>query len=195
MILDLHAAPGAQNCEEMGDSPDGIAHLWTEPALYRQPTIDLWQSIAEHYRDEPAIGGYDIATLRDFYVDVTAAIRAVDPRPRLPQVLGRQHRGGHRALPAIDGEDETPGWSGAMIALLEQHDIGWNMWTYKKVENSANYYSIPAPTGWPAMKAYLEGGAAPPRDQAAAIMLELAANASTSSCTLQTEWLEQTFGR
>jgi hypothetical protein len=95
VILDLHAAPGAQNPELMGDSPDGIAHLWVEPAKYRQWTIDLWQTIAKRYASEPAVGGYDIfdepydgsngsftdpgGVLRPFYVDVTAAIRAVDP--------------------------------------------------------------------------------------------------------------------
>ena len=60
VILDLHAAPGAQNCEEMGDTPDGVAHLWKEPASYRQWTIDLWQTIARRYAGETAIGGYDV---------------------------------------------------------------------------------------------------------------------------------------
>ena len=88
--------PGAQNCEEMSDSPDGIAHLWKEPATYRQWTIDLWQTIAQRYANETAVGGYDIfdepydtessgtfstgiGTLRQMYLDITAAIRAVDP--------------------------------------------------------------------------------------------------------------------
>jgi aryl-phospho-beta-D-glucosidase BglC (GH1 family) len=96
VILDLHAAPGAQNCEHMSDSPDGVAHLWKEPEKYRQWTIDLWQTIAKRYAGEVAVGGYDIfdepydtessaqfstgqRTLRQMYVDITTAIRAVDP--------------------------------------------------------------------------------------------------------------------
>jgi aryl-phospho-beta-D-glucosidase BglC (GH1 family) len=97
VILDLHAAPGAQNCEEMSDTPDGVAHLWTEPAKYRQWTIDLWQTIAKRYADEPAVMGFDIfdepydtendasfsggtaAVLLPMYKDITTAIRAVDP--------------------------------------------------------------------------------------------------------------------
>ena len=96
VILDLHAAPGAQNCEQMSDSPDGVAHLWKEPASYRQWTIDVWQTIAARYANEPAVGGYDIfdepydtetngsfstgeGTLRQMYLDITAAIRKVDP--------------------------------------------------------------------------------------------------------------------
>ncbi len=97
VILDLHAAPGAQNCEEMSDTVDGKAHLWTEPATYRQWTIDLWQTIAKRYASEPAVMGFDIfdepydtendgsfsggtaAVLLPMYKDITSAIRAVDP--------------------------------------------------------------------------------------------------------------------
>ncbi len=95
-ILDLHAAPGAQNCEQMSDSLDGVAHLWKEPAKYRQWTINLWKEIAKRYANEPYVGALDIfdepydtesggdfstgmTTLRKMYVDITAAIRTVDP--------------------------------------------------------------------------------------------------------------------
>lgn len=100
VILDLHAAPGAQNVEESADSLDGGAGLWTEPATYRQWTIDLWETIAKRYADETAVMGYDlfdepsseetssgadlssavggIAALRQMYVDITSAIRTVD---------------------------------------------------------------------------------------------------------------------
>ena len=96
VILDLHAAPGAQNCEQMSDSPDGVAHLWKEPSAYRQWTIDVWQTIAKRYAGETTVGGFDIfdepydtessgdfasgpAVLRQMYVDITSAIRTVDP--------------------------------------------------------------------------------------------------------------------
>jgi len=259
VILDLHAAPGAQNCEEMGDSADGIAHLWTEPGMYRQWTIDLWRTIAARYRDEPAVGGYDIldepydteasgdfstgiATLREFYLDVTTAIRSVDANHVLffegtnwssidsspvgangfaglapawdPQMAWAFHKywdpNTEAALQGYldlrsqterpvwngeTGEDETPGWTAAMIPLLESHQIGWNMWTYKKVDNGANYYSIVPPPNWSAMKRYLEGGARPSQADANTIMLALASNAATSACVPQTNWLSQTFGR
>ena len=98
VILDLHAAPGAQNTELMSDSLDGVAHLWKEPAKYRQWTIDLWRTLAARYAGEPAVAGYDLLDepfddaesgsfagdgaskiLRPFYLDVTHAIREVDP--------------------------------------------------------------------------------------------------------------------
>ena len=257
VILDLHAAPGAQNCEEMGDTPDGVAHLWKEPATYRAWTIDLWKTIAARYAAEPAVFGYDIfdepydvessgtfssgiGTLRSMYVDVTTAIRSVDARHVLffegtnwssidtsgtdgfaglapawdPQMAWAFHKyWDDNTLAAIDGyltlrtktgrpvwngetgEDQKAGWSKAMIALLESQGIGWNEWTFKKVANTANFYSIAAPKNWSKMKTYLEGGAMPSAADASTIMMELAANAATAKCTLQTAWLKDVFGK
>jgi hypothetical protein len=254
VILDLHAAPGAQNCEEMGDSPDGVAHLWKEPASYRSWAIEVWQTIARRYRDEPTVGGFDIldepydteksgtfssgiGTLRQFYLDVTAAIRAVDPNHVLFfegtnwSSIDSRHDGFAGLAPAWDpkmawafhkywddnteaaiqgyldlrantnrpvwngetGEDQSSGWSGAMIALLEAHQIGWNVWTYKKVDNDADFYSIAAPANWSKMTAYFAGGAMPSAADANAIMMALAANAATARCTLQKAWLAEIF--
>jgi hypothetical protein len=259
VILDLHAAPGAQNCEEMGDSPDGVAHLWKDPTSYRQWTIDLWQTIAKRYANETAVGGYDIfdepydteasgdfssgaPTLRSMYVDVTQAIRAVDPNHILffegtnwssidssaggkngfaglapawdPQMAWAFHKyWDDNTTAAIQGyldlrtstqrpvwngetgEDQKTGWSGAMIALLEANGIGWNVWTYKKVANNADFYSITPPANWSAMQAYFKGGAAPSAPDAKSAMMELAANAATAKCTLQSAWLKEVFGK
>jgi len=261
VILDLHAAPGAQNCEEMSDGLDGVAHLWTEPATYRQWTIDLWQTIAKRYANETSVAGYDIldepydtegsggfstgiGTLRQLYVDITSAIRAVDSHHILffegtnwSAIDAMGNNGFAGLAPAWDsqmawafhkysngnttadiqgyldlrtstnrpvwngetGEDTTTGWSGAMIALLEANHIGWNEWTFKKVDNDTDFYSIPSPPNWNAMAAYLtsyaatHSGAAPP--DARAIMMALANNAATGNCTLQTVWLKETFNK
>lgn len=259
VILDLHAAPGAQNCEEMGDTPDGVAHLWKDPATYRKWTIDLWQTIAARYAKEPAVFGYDIfdepydvessgafsggiSTLRSMYVDVTTAIRAVDPHHVLffegtnwssidskpggangfeglapawdPQMAWAFHKywddntkaaiqgyldlrtsTGRPVWNGETGEDQKSGWSGAMIALLEANGIGWNEWTYKKVENAADFYSIHAPTHWSKMVTYLKGGAMPSSSDANAIMMELANNTATAKCSLQSSWLKEVFGK
>jgi len=88
LMLDLHAAPGAQSTGGISDS-DGQARLWTEPA-YRTQTIALWKHIAERYKNETWIGGYDLINetaydlgagnvlLRQLYIDITTAIREVD---------------------------------------------------------------------------------------------------------------------
>jgi len=95
VILDMHAAPGAQNEGDISDS-DGEARLWTEPEKYWPPTIKIWAEIAGRYANEPLIIGYDLinepvlpaqkpdgtpiptSDLRDLYVEITEAIREVD---------------------------------------------------------------------------------------------------------------------
>ena len=90
VILDLHAAPGAQNEGNISDS-DGVARLWTEPVPYQDWTVAIWTEIATRYADETLIIGYDLinepvlpesvpaSDLRALYVRITDAIRAVDP--------------------------------------------------------------------------------------------------------------------
>ena len=89
LILDLHAAPGAQSTDAPADS-DGTARLWSEYATYRPITSGIWKRIADHYKNEPWIGGYDMlnepvipnavdqAKLLPLYKDITDSIRSVD---------------------------------------------------------------------------------------------------------------------
>ncbi len=88
-ILDLHAAPGGQNADWHSDNPTGMALLWEFPEL-RRKTLALWERIAERYRDDPWVGGYDLLNepfihtgrageLDRFTHDLVAAIRRKDP--------------------------------------------------------------------------------------------------------------------
>jgi len=92
VIPDLHAAPGGQTGINHDDGPG-------YPLMFYLPhdqdlTVKLWRAIAERYRSEPAILGYDLLNepiapyhdtstlnprLEPFYKRVTAAIREVDP--------------------------------------------------------------------------------------------------------------------
>ncbi len=88
LILDMHAAPGAQNHLNISDS-DGEARLWTETEN-QDRTVEIWRKIAERYADEPWIAGYDLLNepvlpeghsnleLRDLYIRIANAIREVD---------------------------------------------------------------------------------------------------------------------
>ncbi len=91
VIWDMHGAPGGQNAENISDS-DGEARLWTEKEVYWPRLIDLWYRIADRYRGNPSIIGYDLlnepllrrydgvdpALLRELYVVLTDTIRSVD---------------------------------------------------------------------------------------------------------------------
>ena len=90
VILDMHAAPGAQSDGPIADS-DGEARLWTEPDKYWPQTVAIWRQIARRYADEKIIVGYDLinepvtpdgvdpSDLRTLYTQIIAAVRPVDP--------------------------------------------------------------------------------------------------------------------
>jgi endoglucanase len=82
VILDMHCAPGGQTGANIDDS-------WGYPWLYDS----VWERIAEHYRDNPTVLGYDLlnepiphfkelqkynSKLEPVYKKLTAAIRIVD---------------------------------------------------------------------------------------------------------------------
>lgn len=86
-ILDLHAVPGAQNQHWHSDNPTQWAHFWTH-RHFQDRVVHLWEAIAEHYRDNRWVAGYNPLnepadvhgeTIGPFYRRLEAAIRAVDP--------------------------------------------------------------------------------------------------------------------
>jgi len=86
LILDLHAAPGAQNPDWHSDSLNGKTELWTRKSN-RQKTYALWEKLADRYKDEDIIAGYDLLNesvlqdaglLNEFYHEAIKAIRRCD---------------------------------------------------------------------------------------------------------------------
>ena len=47
-------------------------------------------------------------------------------------------------------------WFTEAIELLEEHEIGWAWWAYKKLENISGFVSIPTPEGWGDMLSFLQ---------------------------------------
>ncbi len=58
IILDMHAACGAQNCDWHSDSL-GRAQLW-EKEEFRDRMVALWQKVVTRYKHEEALIGYDL---------------------------------------------------------------------------------------------------------------------------------------
>jgi len=89
LILDLHAAPGGQGYDQaISDYDPSKPSLW-ESSANRSKAASLWKKLAERYKDEQWIGGYDLLNepnwnlpggqlLRAFYDMVTDSIRSVD---------------------------------------------------------------------------------------------------------------------
>jgi endoglucanase len=91
VVLDMHCAPGGQTGDNIDDGY-GYPFLFESPAS-RQLTIKIWHSIADHYKNEPIILGYDLLNepiahyfnkeklnpyLEPLYKEITAAVRQVD---------------------------------------------------------------------------------------------------------------------
>jgi endoglucanase len=86
-IIDLHALPGWQNQHWHSDNPTHVALFW-EHKHFQDRTVWLWERIAEHYRSNPWVAGYNVMNepadptgerLEPFYYRVTEAIRRIDP--------------------------------------------------------------------------------------------------------------------
>jgi endoglucanase len=91
VILDLHAAPGGQTGANIDD---GTGYPWLYQSPHEQEhLISIWRRLATHYRDEPAVLGYDLLNepipnfpklaplnplLEPVYKKVASEIRKVD---------------------------------------------------------------------------------------------------------------------
>ena len=87
VMLDLHAAAGAQARDQNAGSAYGETYFWQQRGFMDRTTA-LWVEIARRYRDDPTVLGYnvlgepvtdDVALLNDYYRSAIRAIRAVDP--------------------------------------------------------------------------------------------------------------------
>ena len=91
VVIDMHQAPGGQTGTNIDDS-HGYPWLYDTPGD-QQELVAIWRRIASHYRDEPAVLGYDLlnepiphfpqlqkynSALEPLYKRITAAIREVD---------------------------------------------------------------------------------------------------------------------
>ncbi len=86
-ILDMHSSPGGQNPDSHGGGDTGVSTFW-EDASSRERIVNLWGYIAERYKDDPIIAGFDILnepafvpdidTFNVFYDRVIRKIREID---------------------------------------------------------------------------------------------------------------------
>ena len=92
VILDLHGAPGGQTGTNIDDSAFDRPDLFVV-AENQERTIEIWRSLAERYRDEWIVAGYDLLNeplpnwfseyneqVLPLYRRITEAIREVDMR-------------------------------------------------------------------------------------------------------------------
>ncbi|MCD8166955.1 MAG: glycoside hydrolase family 5 protein [Bacteroides sp.] len=207
LILDMHDAPGGQTGDNIDDS---YGYPWLlESEASQQLFCDIWRRIADYYKHEPVILGYELinepiahyfenqdelnAKLEPLYARVSKVIREVDPNHIIligaPQwnsnfkpfrdgsyddnIMYTCHRyGGDPTaeaireyisfrdsvnLPMYMGEigHNTDAWQATFCKVMEDNNIGWTFWPYKKKDDSC-LMGIRTPENWDQVIAFSE---------------------------------------
>ena len=157
LILDLHAAPGGQgNDINISDRDPTKPSLWQSGAN-QQKTIALWKKLADRYKNEQWIGGYDILNepnwgftdsvndrngtkeknnepIRELFQQITNAIRSVD-KNHIIIIEGNGWGNNYNGI--------LPTWDKNMVLSFHKY------WDYNKPENiqriidARNKYNVP----------------------------------------------------
>ena len=128
-ILDLHAAPGAQNADWHSDS-SGRALFW-ERAHLRRMAASLWGKIARRYAGCSCIAGYDIlnepvtryaATINAWYNQVIAVIRST----------------GDKRLIFVEGNR----WAQEMdfLRITDRYNVVYSIHFYQPLDHAFNFH-------------------------------------------------------
>ena len=160
VILDLHAAPGGQGYNaDISDYDDSKPSLW-ESEANQVKTVALWKKIADRYKDNEWIGGYDLINetnwnlpggtlLRQLFETITAAIREVDNK-HIIFIEGNDYANNFTGL--------TPPWDDNMVysfhkywSTVNENDLDWitplrethnvPLWMGESGENSNTWYT------------------------------------------------------
>ena len=160
VILDMHAAPGGQGAgSEINDYDPSKPSLW-ESQENRDKLVALWTRIADRYKDNEWIGGYDLinethwdlpgnALLREVFEDITVGIRSVDPN-HIIFIEGNSYANDHSGL--------TPPWDNNMVYSFHKYwstnnpgDLDWilplrtqynaPLWMGESGENSNTWFT------------------------------------------------------
>jgi len=207
VILDMHCAPGGQTGDNIDDGY-GYPFLFKSKEM-RELTAAIWKKIANHYKNESTIIGYDllnepIATyfkaedfnpdLEPVFKQITAAIRTVDKNhililggaqwdsnfkpfgaPFDPKLVYQFHKYWTKTtgkeviqdyidfrdkynVPIYCGEtgENKDVWCEAFRKTLDENNIGWHYWPYKKADNTAGIITFDLPANYDQVIAYTE---------------------------------------
>lgn len=199
IILDMHDAPGGQTGDNIDDS---YGYPWLfESEASQQLFCDIWREIADYYKNETIILGYDLINepiapyfenmeelndkLEPLYKRVTKVIREVDTN-HIILLGGAQWNGNFKPLKDATFDDKimftchryggdptkeaiqafidfrdsvnlpmymgeighnTDEWQAAFCKTMEENNIGYTFWPYKKKDGSS-FVGITPPENW-----------------------------------------------
>jgi aryl-phospho-beta-D-glucosidase BglC (GH1 family) len=205
-ILDMHCAPGGQTGDNIDDS-------WGYPYLYenaesQELTVKIWQEIAERYKDEKYVLGYDLLNepiahyfdtnklnplLEPLYIKITKAIREADKnhiiilggaqwdsnfnvfgKPFDSKLVYTFHKYWSDATQAViqdyidfrdkynvpiwlgESGENNMAWINSFRTLLENNNIGWCFWTFKRLDTDRSIISVQQPEGYDKIMDYAD---------------------------------------
>jgi aryl-phospho-beta-D-glucosidase BglC (GH1 family) len=204
VILDLHCAPGGQTGANIDDS-------WGYPWLYedeasQQQAMAIWKRIAEHYRNDATVLGYDLlnepiphypnlkqynSRLEPVYKKLVSAVRSVDQnhvvilggaqwdtnftvfgppfdknmmytfhkywmKPEQKEIQSYIDFRDKYNVPIWMGEsgENTDEWISQFRKLLDDNEISWTFWPYKKMQATSAPVTFARPVHWDEIVAY-----------------------------------------
>lgn len=168
VIIDLHGAVGGQNKMDNCGRVNSDPLLWKNSS-YQDMTVALWEGIADRYKSNPTVAGYDLlnepdgvgaSQLNAYYDRLYDAVRAIDPNHMIfmegawfwsqltsPSVYGWQNVVYEMHFYAMEGNQATD-W-GAQNSLVEsslqgvrEHQQGWNVPIYVGEFNLFDFYDL-----------------------------------------------------
>jgi len=103
-------------------------------------------------------------------------------------------------LPMYMGEigHNTNEWMSAFCKVMEENNIGWNFWPYKKI-NKSSFVGFNAPEGWNTIVVFAESPrltfkeireTRPDQEQSRKTMTELIENTKFKNCIIQKDYIE-----
>ena len=92
------------------------------------------------------------------------------------------------------GENNKLYYTG-LFQLLEDRNISWNFWTWKKLETTNSPCSIRKPEGWGELVHFLEGGEQPDAERAAGILWDYLDNMLLPNCEYHSDVVRALFRR
>lgn len=244
MILDLHGAPGGQTGTNIDDSEHDRPELFMIERN-KHLTVALWRMLAERYKDEWIVAGYDLLNeplpdwfsayndqVMPLYREIVKAIREVDDRhmiilegvhwatdwsifnekidnnmmlqfhkywnnPDTESIRVYLDKREELNVPIFMGEggENNKEWYAGAFCLLEDHEISWNFWTWKKMDTDNSPCSIDKPAEWQKLVDYLKGGARPDEKTAERILWEYLDNLPFERCRYRPEVVNALFRR
>lgn len=94
-----------------------------------------------------------------------------------------------------EGGENNKDWYAGTFQMLEEHNVSWNFWTWKKMDTDNSPCSVAQPPDWQKLTDYLEGGPKPDQETAARVLGEYLDNLPFERCHYHPEVADSLFRR